>query len=185
MKKLGVSALVAGAVLCAVPYSLHVSAEQGVSLSVDTAAAVIGRPFTPYSVAGAYRRGYRRSFAYGSYGGGYGYRHSGYGYRAGYGGYGHYGYGYRSAGYARPYGYGAYRRPYGYGGYARPYGYGGGGYAPSSYYGAPAEGYGYGYGYTPAPVAAPMPVTYGYTYAMPVYTTVYPVYLQQQQYCPW
>ena len=99
MKKINVIAttLLGAAVLCAVPISLH----SGLSLSVDKAQAVIGRPLTPGSIAGVHRRAYRRGY----YGHGYGYY-----------GYAHRPYGYY--GYARPYGYYGYRR-YGY--YGRPY----------------------------------------------------------------
>ena len=108
MKKISVigATLVAAAVLCAAPISLHLSQDKGVSLSVDKARAVIGRPLTPGSIAGVHRRHERRAYRRGYYGGGYG--HYGYGYHR-------YGYGYR------PYGYYGYRR-YGY--YGRPY-YGG------------------------------------------------------------
>jgi len=67
MKKISVIAttLLGEAVLCAVPMSLH----NGLSLSVDKARAVIGRPLTPGSIAGVHRRAYRRGY----YGHGYGY----------------------------------------------------------------------------------------------------------------
>src|SRR6516225_9542741 len=95
MKKISVigATLVAAAVLCAAPISLHQSQDKGLSLSVDKARAVIGRPLTPGSIAGVHRRAHRRGY----YGGGYGY-------------YGHV---------YRPYGYYGYRHPYAY----RPYGY--------------------------------------------------------------
>ena len=102
MKKISVigATLVAAAVLCAAPISL-----QGLSLSVDKARAVVGRPLTPGSVAGVHRRHHRRAYRHGYYGHGY-YGHGGYshyGYRHyGYGGYRHYGY--------RPYVYGPARR---------------------------------------------------------------------------
>jgi hypothetical protein len=60
--------LVAAAVLCAAPISLHQTQDKGLTLSVDKARARVGRPL--------YRRGY--------YGGGYGY-----GYRRPYGFYGY------------------------------------------------------------------------------------------------
>jgi hypothetical protein len=103
MNKISVigATLVAAAVLCAAPLSLHLSQDKGLSLSVDKARARIGHPLTPGSIAGVHRRAYRRGY----YGGGYGYY--GHGYRP----YGYYGYGYR------PYGY--YGRGYGY--YGRPY----------------------------------------------------------------
>ena len=75
MKKISVIAttLLGAAVLCAVPISLH----NGLSLSVDKAQAVIGRPLTPGSIAGVHRRYERRAYRGGYYGAGYGY----YGYR--------------------------------------------------------------------------------------------------------
>ena len=73
MKKISVigATLVAAAVLCAAPISL-----QGLSLSVDKARAVVGRPLTPGSVAGVHRRYERRAYRRGSYGHGY-YGHGG------------------------------------------------------------------------------------------------------------
>jgi hypothetical protein len=72
MKKMGMIAatLIGGAILAAVPVSLHQSQEKVLLLSVDSAYARIGRPLTPGSVAGvnrrvhrrAYRRAYRRRF---------------------------------------------------------------------------------------------------------------------------
>src|SRR5215471_17969174 len=78
----GASALFA-CILCATPFSLRFSPEGNVSLSTDTASAVIGRPLTPMSVAGVHRRAERRAYRRGYYG--YGayknpYRYSGYGY---------------------------------------------------------------------------------------------------------
>lgn len=95
--------------LCAAPVSLRLSPAGQLSLSVDTASAVIGRPLTPMSVAGVNRRAHRRA-----------YRHQYYGY--GYGGYG----------YNRPYryGYGTYQ-PYG---FANRSGYGGYAYQPYNRY---------------------------------------------------
>ena len=100
MKKISVigATLVAAAVLCAAPISLHQSQDKGLTLSVDKAHAY-------YGVA---RRHYRRVYRRGYYGGGYGYY--GYAHRP----YGYYGYRYR------PYGYYGYRR-YGYYGGYRPY----------------------------------------------------------------
>jgi hypothetical protein len=97
----GATALFA-CILCATPLSLRLSPEGNVSLSMDSASAVIGRPLTPGSVAGvnrrAHRRAYRRDYYYGS---GYGY--GAYApYRYGYGTYqpySYYGSGYRTYGY--------------------------------------------------------------------------------------
>src|SRR5262245_41228730 len=91
-------------ILCATPLSLRFSPEGNVSLSEDTASAVIGRPLTPMSVAGVHRRAERRAYRRGYYGSGYGY-----------GTYNPYRYGY---GTYQPYryGYGTYQ-PYSYSGY--------------------------------------------------------------------
>src|SRR5262249_28913641 len=51
----GATALFA-CILCATPISLRFSPEGNVTLSVDSASAVIGRPLTPMSVAGVNRR---------------------------------------------------------------------------------------------------------------------------------
>ena len=123
MKKLVALGIIGGAaLLTAVPLSPHWS-QQSVSLSVDSADARIGRPLTPFSVAGVHRRAYRRAayagvagYGLGSYYGGYGYPGYSYGYSAyaptapsygtGYG-YGYGGYGYPAYSYSYPsYGYG-------------------------------------------------------------------------------
>jgi hypothetical protein len=76
MKRLSaLGVIVATAVLCAAPFSLHWSPAKTLSLSVDTASARIGRPLTPMSVAGVNRRVHRRAY-YGAAavgGAGYGY----------------------------------------------------------------------------------------------------------------
>lgn len=82
----GATALFA-CVLCATPLSLRLSPEGNVTLSVDRAEAVIGRPLTPFSVAGVHRRAERRAYRrgyYGAYAGPYRY---GYGTYQPYGGY--------------------------------------------------------------------------------------------------
>jgi hypothetical protein len=86
MKKISVigATLVAAAVLCAAPISLHQFQDKGLSLSVDKAQARIGRPLTPGSIAGVHRRHERRGYGGGYYGHGY-YGHGGYR-RYGYGG---------------------------------------------------------------------------------------------------
>ena len=136
----GATALCAG-ILCTTPHSLSVTPQGSVSLSLDRAAARIGHPLTPMSVAGVHRRAMRRTYGVGANLGYhpvaraavYGAAAAGY-YGAGYGGWGGYGYG-------TGYGYPAYG--YGYGtGYSYPsygYGYGTG-------YSYPAYGYGYGRG---------------------------------------
>jgi hypothetical protein len=102
---------------CAALLSFSWSEQRGVTLSVESAQARIGRPLTPFSVAGVARRQYRRSvYGYGAgvvgtglaagaigtaayYGGGP-YVGTGWGYYGGY--YGSYGYpgGYYGGGYA-------------------------------------------------------------------------------------
>jgi hypothetical protein len=89
---------------CAMLISFDWSARQGVSLSVESAQARIGRPLTPVSVAGVARRQYRRT-AYG------------------------YGAGVVGAGLAAGAVVAAATSPWGYGYYGgRPYGYQGGTY---------------------------------------------------------
>src|SRR6516162_3384466 len=131
----GATALCAG-ILCTTPYSLSVTPQGSVSLSLDSAVARIGHPLTPMSVAGVHRRAMRRTYGvganlgyhpvaraalYGAAAAGAGY------YGAGYGGYG---YGYPSYGYD-------YGTGYGY----PSYGYGTGYSAPG-----PFSDWGYGYG---------------------------------------
>jgi hypothetical protein len=97
MSKLTITSVVVGAaLLSAVPFLLRFSPENGVSLAMDTANAVIGRPLTPLSIAGVHRRAMRRG-SYG-YGGGY-YPHRSHGY----------GYGSYSAYQSNAYGYYPYR----------------------------------------------------------------------------
>ena len=82
MKKLSMLAMMAGAaLLCAAPVSLHWSPAKQLAWSLDTAQARLGRPLTPFSVAGVHRRMYRRSY-YGAYSGAYygGYHHPYYAY---------------------------------------------------------------------------------------------------------
>ena len=50
------------AVLSAVPISIHLTAEKTLSVSLDKAGAVVGRPLTPGSVAGVNRRHDRRAY---------------------------------------------------------------------------------------------------------------------------
>src|SRR5262249_52864584 len=98
----GATALCAG-ILCTTPYSLSVTPQGSVSLSMDSAAAVIGRPLTPMSVAGVHRRAMRRTYGVGAnlayhpvaraavYGAattGAGYYGAGYGWGGGWGGWG-------------------------------------------------------------------------------------------------
>jgi hypothetical protein len=53
---------VATAILCSAPLSPHWSPTKTLSLSVDSAAARVGRPLTPMSVAGVNRRVHRRAY---------------------------------------------------------------------------------------------------------------------------
>ena len=107
MKKLSMFGMIVGAtLLCAAPVSMHWSPANEVRLSLDTAQARIGRPLTPFSVAGVNRRMYRRAY-YGGYGGYYGYHRPYYAY-----------------GYHRPYyAYAGYHHPYYAYGYHRYHGY--------------------------------------------------------------
>ena len=82
MKTLSILGLLAGtALLSAVPVSLQLSPQHKLSVSLDRANAVIGRPLTPGSVAGVHRRAVRRGYygaaagaiGAGAYYGGYGY----------------------------------------------------------------------------------------------------------------
>ena len=128
MTKLSLLGLVgAAALLTAVPISPK--------LSLDSAEARIGRPWTATSVAGVHRRVYRRSYRRAVYAGAVG--------AAGYGAY-QYGYGGGYPAYSSPY-YGGYSSPY-YGGYSYPsYSYGGyyGGYPGYAGLGRRAMIYGY------------------------------------------
>ena len=80
MKKTSVigATLAAAAMLCAAPISFQLSQDKGLSLSVDKAGAVVGRPLTPGSIAGVHRRHERREYRRGSYGQG-SYGHGSYG----------------------------------------------------------------------------------------------------------
>ena len=86
MTQLSTLGMIVGAtLLCAAPVSMHWSPTKEVRLSLDTAQARIGRPLTPFSVAGVHRRMYRRAY----YGGYYGYHrpYYAYGYHRPYYGY--------------------------------------------------------------------------------------------------
>lgn len=62
MKKIAVlgATLMGAALLCTAPISIYQSQGNGLSLSVDSAYARVGRPLTPGSVAGVARRTARR-----------------------------------------------------------------------------------------------------------------------------
>lgn len=73
MKSVAKAAVATSAAVCAALFSFNWSEQQGVSLSVESAQARVGRPLTPVSVAGVARRQDRRAArGYGGYGG-YGY----------------------------------------------------------------------------------------------------------------
>lgn len=81
MMSVGKVAIATASLACATLFSFGWSGERGVSLSIESAQARVGRPLTPVSVAGVARRQDRRAaYGYGGYGG-YGY--GGYGYGAG------------------------------------------------------------------------------------------------------
>jgi hypothetical protein len=136
-------AIATSAFACATVLSFSWSEQRGVSLSVESAQARIGRPLTPLSVAGVARRHYRRA-AYGYGAGVVGAGLAAGAYYGGYGTSGYYGtYGGYSGGYYGAYAAGGYPGSY-YGSYAAggyPGGYYGayGGY-PGGYYGAYAAG---------------------------------------------
>ena len=87
MKSLSmVSTIVGATLLCAAPISLHSSPTKQLGVSLDAAQAPIGRPLTPFSIAGVNRRMNRRAY----YGGYYGYHHPyAYGYHRPYYAYGY------------------------------------------------------------------------------------------------
>jgi hypothetical protein len=118
-------AIAGSTVACAALFSFSWSEHRGVSLSVESAQARIGRPFTPLSVAGVARRHYRRAaYGYGAGVVGAGLAAGAIGTTAYYGGGPYVGTGW---GY-----YGGYPGSY-YGSYGYPGGYYGGGYANRSY----------------------------------------------------
>jgi hypothetical protein len=64
MKHVRKAALAASAFTCAALFSLGWSEQGGVSLSIESAQARVGRPLTPVSVAGVARRQNRRAYRY-------------------------------------------------------------------------------------------------------------------------
>ena len=65
----GKIAIAATTLACATLFSVGWSEQRGVSLSIESAQARIGRPLTPMSAAGVARRHYRRgAYGYGGYG---------------------------------------------------------------------------------------------------------------------
>jgi hypothetical protein len=55
------------AVVSALPYSISISKQSGITIAADQAQAIMGRPLTPYSYAGARRRAIRRGGYYNYY----------------------------------------------------------------------------------------------------------------------
>jgi hypothetical protein len=136
MTKLSKLGIIGGAaLLTAVPFTLQWS-QNGVSLSVDSADARVGRPLTPLSVAGVHRRAYRRSARSAVYAGvaAAAAAAAGYGLSSYYGGYGYPAYSYSAPYYGTGYGYGSY-----YGGYGYP------GYSTAPYNPGPSFGFGWRY----------------------------------------
>ena len=69
MKKISIIGVLMGAaMLCATPISLNQSPDKGLSISLNSAEARIGRPLTPGSVAGVNRRVHRRAYRRCAYG---------------------------------------------------------------------------------------------------------------------
>ena len=69
MKKISIIGILMGAaIVCAIPISLNWSPDKGVSVSLNSAEARIGRPLTPTSVAGVNRRVHRRAYRRCAYG---------------------------------------------------------------------------------------------------------------------
>lgn len=93
MKQMSRVAIVASVFACATALSFGWSEQGGVSLSVESAQARVGRPLTPVSVAGVARRQTRRA-VYGAGVVGAGAYYAGRGYYGGAGPYAYYGTGY-------------------------------------------------------------------------------------------
>jgi hypothetical protein len=68
MKMTGKSAIAVAAFACSTIFSFGWSEHGGISLSVESAQARVGRPATPVSVAGVARRQTRRGYGYGAAG---------------------------------------------------------------------------------------------------------------------
>lgn len=60
-------AILAAALLCALPVSFDWTNARDPSIELSTAQARVGRPLTPMSVAGVHRRAHRRAYYYGSH----------------------------------------------------------------------------------------------------------------------
>ena len=130
---LGKIAIATATFACTALLSFSWSEQNGVSLSVESAQARIGRPLTPFSVAGVARRQYRRAgygYGYGAGVVGAGVAAAAIGTAAATSPYGYYGSGYYGG---TGWGYGGYGTGY-YGAYSGyPGYYGGGVYANRSY----------------------------------------------------
>jgi hypothetical protein len=69
MKKISVIGVLMGAaIVCAAPISFYQSPDKGLSVSVNSAEARIGRPLTATSIAGVNRRVHRRAYRRCAYG---------------------------------------------------------------------------------------------------------------------
>ena len=69
MKKMSIIGVLMGAAMvCAAPISLNQSPDKGLSISLNSAEARIGRPLTPGSIAGVNRRVHRRAYRRCAYG---------------------------------------------------------------------------------------------------------------------
>lgn len=67
MRTMAKAAIATSAAMCATVFSFNWSEQRGISLSIESAQARIGRPLTPFSVAGVARRNYRRgAYGYGA-----------------------------------------------------------------------------------------------------------------------
>ena len=65
MKRVSKSAIAIATLACSAIFSFGWSEQSGISLSVESAQARVGRPLTPVSVAGVARRQTRRAYGYG------------------------------------------------------------------------------------------------------------------------
>ncbi len=69
MKKMSIFGVLMGAAIaCAAPVSFKQSPDKGLSVSVNSAEARIGRPLTATSIAGVNRRVHRRAYRRCAYG---------------------------------------------------------------------------------------------------------------------
>jgi hypothetical protein len=69
MKKMSIIGVLMGAaIVCGAPISFNQSQDKGLSVSVNSAEARIGRPLTATSIAGVNRRVHRRAYRRCAYG---------------------------------------------------------------------------------------------------------------------